>query len=81
MSVESLQARASLFVSGRKYFILRVELTETRDVTYYMALESLHLQSWEFFPRQIRRIPNTNFKEISLPRLSSFGIPSMKNNF
>ena len=38
------------FVSVSKYFISRVELNNTGDVSYYMTLQSLHPQSWEFFP-------------------------------
>ena len=41
----------SLFVSGRKFFISRMELTNTGDVTYYITIQSLHPQFWEFFSR------------------------------
>ena len=41
---------ASHFVSGRKYFISRVELNETGGITCYMTLQSLNSQSWEVFP-------------------------------
>ena len=39
----------SLFVSGRKYFISRMELNITGVVTFYITLQSLHLQIWDFF--------------------------------
>ena len=40
----------SLFVSGRLYFISRMEVNNTGNVTFYITLHSPHPQSLELFP-------------------------------